>query len=139
MSQLSRREFISKSAAGASAVALASGVARGFPANEKVQLGWIGYGGRATGLMQHMLQRCPDAANVAICDLKPDRVDAGRQPQDVLGDPPLVRRGHGPPQHHDAAVRRHLNAGRGAQGARPGQDRLVFGAAVGRRDRGRRS
>jgi len=77
MSQLSRREFIRKSAASASAVALASGVSRGYPANERVQLGWIGYGGRATGLMQHMLQRCPDAANVAICDLKQDRIDAG--------------------------------------------------------------
>ncbi|HOA73192.1 MAG TPA: Gfo/Idh/MocA family oxidoreductase [Phycisphaerae bacterium] len=77
MSLFSRREFIRKSAAGASAVALTSGVARGFPANEKVHLGWIGYGGRATGLMQHMLERCPDAAHVAICDLKPDRVEAG--------------------------------------------------------------
>lgn len=77
MSHLSRREFIRSSAAGAGAVALASGVARGYPANERVQLGWIGYGGRATGLMQHMLERCPEAANVAICDLRQERVDAG--------------------------------------------------------------
>lgn len=77
MSHLSRREFIKTSAVGASAVALAKGTAYGFPANERVQLGWIGYGGRATGLMQHMLKNCPDAAQVAICDLKPERVDAG--------------------------------------------------------------
>jgi predicted dehydrogenase len=77
MSDISRRDFVKKTAVGASAVALAAGVARGFPANEKVRLAWIGYGGRATGLMGHMLERCPDATNIAICDLKQDRIDAG--------------------------------------------------------------
>jgi predicted dehydrogenase len=79
-SQVSRRSFLRKSAVGASAVALASaGGARGYAANEKVQIGWIGYGGRATGLMQKMLESCPDARMAAVCDLKPDRIAAGQK------------------------------------------------------------
>ncbi|MBI4578421.1 MAG: Gfo/Idh/MocA family oxidoreductase [Planctomycetes bacterium] len=78
MSQLSRREFMRKSAIGASAAAFVSaGSARAYAANEKVRVAWIGYGGRATGLMHHMLEKCPDAAIVAMCDLRPDRVEAG--------------------------------------------------------------
>ena len=79
-SKVSRRSFLRTSAVGASAVALASaGSARGFAANEKVQLGWIGYGGRATGLMQKILKSCPDARIAAICDLKPNRIEAGQK------------------------------------------------------------
>lgn len=79
-SNLSRRDFIRKSAATASAVALTSGsVARGFPANEKVQLGWIGIGGRWRALSGEVLFHCPDAKNVAVCDLIPDRVDLGKE------------------------------------------------------------
>ncbi len=74
---LSRREFVKKSALGASAVALAPGAARGYSANEKVRIAWIGYGGRATGLMDHMIKNCPDAAIVAMCDMRQERLDAG--------------------------------------------------------------
>jgi len=78
-SRVSRRSFLRQSAAGASAVALASaGSARGFAANEKVQLGWIGYGGRAEGLMQRIVAN-PDTRVVAVCDLKPDRIAAGQK------------------------------------------------------------
>lgn len=79
-SKVSRRSFLRTSAVGASTVALASaGSARGFAANEKVQLGWIGYGGRAQGLMKKILESCPDARIAAICDLKPDRIEAGQK------------------------------------------------------------
>jgi hypothetical protein len=76
---ISRRDFIKKSAISASAAAAlaAGGSARGYAANEKVRICWIGYGGRSSGLMAHMLERCPDAQIVAICDLKQDRLDAG--------------------------------------------------------------
>jgi len=76
---LSRRNFIKTSAMGASAVALGTqSVAKGFPANEKVQLGWIGIGGRCNRLMTEML-KVPDARNVAVCDLKPDRIEFGKK------------------------------------------------------------
>lgn len=79
-SNLSRRAFLKTSALGASAVALgAPGVARGFPANEKVKLGWIGIGGRWGNLAELMIKHVPDAVNVAVCDLIPDRVERGKK------------------------------------------------------------
>ena len=72
---LSRRQFIGTSAMAASAVALGtSRVARGDGANEKVQLGWIGCGGRSSHLMELMLKNVPDARVVAVCDLIPERM-----------------------------------------------------------------
>ncbi len=80
-SDLSRRDFVKKTAFGASAAALgARSVARGFPANEKVQLGWIGIGGRQKGLMSDMIKHCSaDARTVAVCDLIPERVEEGKK------------------------------------------------------------
>ncbi|UCD27923.1 MAG: Gfo/Idh/MocA family oxidoreductase [Planctomycetota bacterium] len=76
---LSRRRFIKTSAISASAVALGTrSVARGFPANEKVQIGWIGIGGRCTRLMIEM-NKVTDARTVAVCDLKPDRIEKGKE------------------------------------------------------------
>lgn len=77
VNNMSRRDFVRNSALGASAVALSAGAARAYAANEKVRIAWIGYGGRAVGLMNHFKRVCPDAAVVAVCDLKQDRVDAG--------------------------------------------------------------
>jgi predicted dehydrogenase len=75
-----RRQFVKGTVATASAVALStSGVARGFPANEKVQLGWIGIGSRWRGLANNMLAHCPDARTAAVCDLIPDKVDNGKK------------------------------------------------------------
>jgi predicted dehydrogenase len=77
---LSRREFVKKTAVGASAVALtATGVARGFPANEKAQIGWIGLGSRWGGLAQEMINNCPDSRTIAVCDLIPAKVERGKQ------------------------------------------------------------
>lgn len=79
-SKSTRRSFVKKAALGATTMAFVSrGSARTFAANEKVRLGWIGYGGRATGLLAHMLESCPDAVHAAICDLRPERVEAGQK------------------------------------------------------------
>src|SRR3989304_800617 len=79
-SKSTRRSFVKKAALGATAMAFVSrGSARAFAANEKVRLGWIGYGGRATGLLSHMLQNCPDAVHAAFCDLRPERVEGGQK------------------------------------------------------------
>jgi len=76
---LSRRQFIGTSAVAASAVALGrASVARGYPASEKVQLGWIGCGARSTMLMQHMMKNVPDAKVVAVCDLIPERMEKAK-------------------------------------------------------------
>ena len=78
-SSISRRNFIKKSSIGVSAIALGTrGAAKGFPANEKVQLGWIGIGRRCTGLMKHM-NKSTGHRTVAVCDLKPDRIEVGKK------------------------------------------------------------
>ena len=76
--QLSRRAFVKTAAIGASAMVTTS-VARGYPANEKAQLGWIGIGGRGKHLMKKMLAAAPDARTVAVCDLKPKRIAEGKE------------------------------------------------------------
>jgi len=85
---LSRRDFLKTSALGASALTLgAAGVSRGYPANEKVQLGWIGCGGRSSGfpqprlggLMGHMFESVPDARVVGVCDLIPEKMERARK------------------------------------------------------------
>lgn len=78
--KLTRRQFVRNSAAAAATITAMSsgGVARGFPANEKVQLGWIGCGGRSSGLMGHMLNSVPDAKVVGVCDLIPERMEKAK-------------------------------------------------------------
>lgn len=72
---LSRRRFIGDSVIGASAAVLGStSVAKGFPANDRVRLAWIGIGGRGIRLIQTTLEKCPDAQIAAVCNLKPDRI-----------------------------------------------------------------
>jgi predicted dehydrogenase len=77
---LSRRTFLKTSALGASAVALGTqSVARGFPANEKPNVAWIGIGGRWSGLADIFLKNVPDARTVAVCDLIPERIENGKK------------------------------------------------------------
>lgn len=78
--KLSRRSFMKTSAVTASAATLVSaGSARGYAANEKVQLGWIGIGGRCHDLLPQVVEHCPDARTAAVCDLLPERVEKGKQ------------------------------------------------------------
>ncbi len=77
----SRRDFLRKtSTAGltAAAVTALGRSARAFAANEKVQLGWIGCGGRSSGLMNHMRETVPDARVVGVCDLIPERMEKAK-------------------------------------------------------------
>ncbi|UCD27892.1 MAG: Gfo/Idh/MocA family oxidoreductase [Planctomycetota bacterium] len=77
---LSRRTFIERSTVGASALAIGpAGVAGGYPANEKVNLGWIGFGNRAERLFKFMKKHVPGARTAAVCDLKPERIEAGKK------------------------------------------------------------
>ncbi|MHC4444229.1 MAG: Gfo/Idh/MocA family protein [Planctomycetota bacterium] len=76
---LSRRSFIKTSVIGASVALSTTSVAKGFPANQKVQLGWIGIGGRGSNLMQVMIKNCPQARTAAVCDLRPDRIARGQK------------------------------------------------------------
>jgi predicted dehydrogenase len=79
-SDISRRSFLKSSALGASAVALGTqSVARGFPANEKVQLGWIGLGSRWRSGLSGMLYNYDQVSNVAVCDLIPEKIDLGKE------------------------------------------------------------
>jgi predicted dehydrogenase len=78
-SNLSRRDFIRTSTVGASAAALGVSTARAYAANERVQIGWIGVGGRGGGLLTEIVASCPEARIVAVCDLIPERVERGQK------------------------------------------------------------
>ncbi len=80
MSQkLTRREFVNQVAIGASVAAL-SGVARGYPTNERIRLGWIGMGNRGEQLLTEVLRQFSlDARNAAVCDMLDNRVSRGLQ------------------------------------------------------------
>lgn len=76
----SRRTFLRHSATGASLLALgAAGTARGFAANERVRLGWVGVGARAQALLTDVRDHCPEARSVAVCDLVQDRVERAQK------------------------------------------------------------
>lgn len=76
---MSRRDFMKASAAGSAVMLGSLGSARAYAANERVQLGWIGCGGRSSGLMQHMLEKVPDARVVGVCDLIPERMEKAKK------------------------------------------------------------
>lgn len=78
---LSRRDFVKKTAVGASLVAAGTrSVARAFPANEKARIAWIGCGSRWGGLARLAVKGCSqDARTVAVCDLLPNRVARAKQ------------------------------------------------------------
>ena len=45
---------------------------------EKINVGWVGLGGRGYGLLQMVLDTMPDVEIVGVCDLYEDRTEAGR-------------------------------------------------------------
>ena len=69
--QLTRREFIQTSTATTAALVLGDGK-RAVAANDKLNLGFIGVGGRGTSLLKYAT-RIPDYNIVSICDLRPER------------------------------------------------------------------
>ena len=73
--QLTRREFIQTSTATTAALVLGDGK-RAVAANDKLNLGFIGVGGRGTSLLKYAT-RIPDFNIVSICDLRPERRERG--------------------------------------------------------------
>lgn len=74
---LTRRQFVKQAAAGASTVAVA-GVARGYPSDDRIRLGWIGMGQRGEQLLQETTASLgTEVRTVAVCDLVEDRIEAG--------------------------------------------------------------
>lgn len=84
-SNISRREFMKKSAIGASTITLmtagrstlgqsSTGPAHGVPANNKIRVGFIGVGTRATGILNDLLKE-PDVEITAICEIWQERMD----------------------------------------------------------------
>ena len=71
---LTRREFLHKSAVGASALALGAGAqARTADTREEVAIAFIGVGGRGTRLLR-MISEMEGVRISAVCDLRTDRV-----------------------------------------------------------------
>ncbi len=71
MSQINRRHFFLGAAAAAAAT---QSRASAQSANETVRAAFIGVGGRGSTLLRHTLVE-PNVKVVALCDLKPDRLD----------------------------------------------------------------
>lgn len=78
--RVSRRDVLRQSAIGVSAVALSgASSARAFAVNDQVQLGWIGCGGRSSGLMQHMMDNAKNFRVAGVCDLIPERMEKAKR------------------------------------------------------------
>jgi predicted dehydrogenase len=82
MKHVSRRSFLSTSAAGAGLAALAGPTVAGQGANERLNIGLIGTGGRCRHLMQ-ALARVPNTRMAALCDVYEPNLDLARK----LADP----------------------------------------------------
>jgi predicted dehydrogenase len=79
---LTRRSFLKTSAATAAAAALAVPAVGAQGANERINIGLIGTGGRCRHLMQ-ALARIPNVRMTALCDVYEPHLDAARK----LADP----------------------------------------------------
>src|SRR5262245_31313848 len=78
----SRRSFLNQSAAAAGLAAFGLPAVNVLGANETINVGVIGSGGRARHLMK-ALARIPRARLAAVCDIYEPHLDMGRQ----LADP----------------------------------------------------
>lgn len=72
---MTRRDFLKISAATGLAMSVGQGLAQPSP-NERLTCGFIGVGGRGTGLLQTVLDNLPDVDVVAVCDTNPDRLNS---------------------------------------------------------------
>jgi predicted dehydrogenase len=76
-----RRRFLQQSAAAAAAISALSAEAVAEPAPQKtgkpVRIGVIGLGPRGTFLLRSLISYFPEVTIPALCDLKPDRLQAG--------------------------------------------------------------
>ena len=71
--RLDRRGFLKASTASTAALVMNTGV-RAVAANDKINLGFVGVGGRGTSLFKYVC-RIPDYRVAAVCDLRPERIE----------------------------------------------------------------
>ena len=83
----SRRTFLKASGAGAAALAFPASIARG--ANETLNIGLVGVGGRCRALASALV-KVPDVRIAAVCDVYGPNVDAGRK----IADPKAFASAH---------------------------------------------
>jgi predicted dehydrogenase len=83
--QVSRRVFLRSGLATAGATTLALPAVKAVGANERINVGCIGTGGRCRALMQ-ALARVPNVRIAAVCDIYGPHLDLGRR----LADPQAV-------------------------------------------------
>jgi D-arabinose 1-dehydrogenase-like Zn-dependent alcohol dehydrogenase len=78
---LDRRRFLQQGAAAAAALGCLGVAASEAPRTEKpdapARIGVIGLGGRGTFLLRSLVSYFPHVTVPAVCDLKPDRLQAG--------------------------------------------------------------
>src|SRR5690349_7323899 len=80
MGQISRREFVGRSALGAAGLLTGGYLAtsRGYAANETLNIGCIGTGGRCRQLMEQARQ-LPGVRLAAVCDVWQDNIGRGKE------------------------------------------------------------
>ena len=99
----SRRAFFEATGAGAALAALGAGVetARGFAANDTINVACIGTGGRCRTLMQSLV-KVPGVRISAVCDVYEKHLDAAK----ALADPKATASGH----CHELLARKDVDA-----------------------------
>ena len=75
---LSRRRFLTGAAATSATAAFGPSVLRAAPANERLNLAFIGYGKRAFGVMNHALRQA-DVRIVAVCEVEGTRLAKAKE------------------------------------------------------------
>lgn len=100
----SRREFLQHSAAASAAlfaIASQAETARGYLANDTLQVGCIGTGGRCRGLMKSLV-KVPNVKITAVCDVWDVHLDEGKK----LADPAAFAT----KDHHALLARKDVDA-----------------------------
>jgi predicted dehydrogenase len=82
MADSSRRQFLQYGAASAAAAVSLAATARGYAANETINVGCIGTGGRCRTLMQSLV-KVPGVRIVGVCDVWDVALEEGRKLADV--------------------------------------------------------
>jgi predicted dehydrogenase len=82
-SGIRRREFLARVGAGVAGAAAAGGaIARGYPANDAIQVGLIGTGGRCLGELLPEIKKIPGIKITAVCDVWDHHLERARKEAD---------------------------------------------------------
>ena len=79
MPEIPRRNFLGQVGLGAGILAASSNLGLGYPANETINIGCIGCGGRSEYGLLPALKKIPDTRLVAVCDVWDENLEHGKK------------------------------------------------------------